>query len=113
MILNYTYDYILIGLVLIGSMAGIIQIIRLRHELNNYKYAIPFILGGLIILIFSTIGNSYFENNWENEYIIAFLILKKVSRAWLLRHLCSWGYIFLFWGTTMLFAVATSKRTKK
>ncbi len=109
---NYNFDYILIGLVLIISVVGIGQIIARGKELQNYKYGVFFMLGGLMLILLSTLANNFFTRQWENEYIIAFLLLKKVSSDWFFRHLCSWGYIFLLFGTTMLCVVAHNKRNK-
>lgn len=110
MVANYNFDYILIGLLLIISIVGIVHIFVHGQKLNNYKYAIPFMLGGLLIIVISSIGNSFFENKWGNEYVVAFLLLKKVSSGWFFRHLCSWGYIFFLWGVSMLFVVRLTKK---
>ena len=113
MISNYSFDYFLIGLVLIAIAVGTTQIIIHRRDLNNYKYAIYFIFGGLILILLSTIANSFFQHHWERQYIIAFLFLKNVSKDWLLQHLCSWGYIFLFWGASILIIVTHNKNRGK
>ena len=82
MISEYPQDYILIVIVLIASIVGIMQLFRNRQKFAFYKEAMPFVMGGILLSLFSTIGNCITENHWDIEYIIAFLSLKKVSDGW-------------------------------
>jgi len=110
MILNYRYDIVAIGVVVVCGIVGSIRIVASRRELNKYKYAILLILGGLAVILLSIYGNSYFNNRWDSEYIKEFLLFKRVSRSFFFRHICTLGYMFLIWGTTMLFAIMSNKK---
>lgn len=108
---SYEHDYIIIALVLIISLLGIVQVLRHSKEPLDYKYAVIFLLGGVLVVIISTVANSFFEHNWESKYIMDFLFLKRVSKDWFFRHLCSWGYIFLSWGLSMFIVTTIRKST--
>ncbi len=111
--MRYSYDYILIGLVLIGSIILSVQTIIKRKGLNSYKYPFFVILGGLMIISIAASANSYFSNHWEEEYIYAFLMLKRVSHDWFFRHLCSLGYILLIFGITLFFVTVSNNVSNK
>ena len=105
MMAEYPYDYILIVLFLIGTIIGVAHVFHDRQGFNSYKAAMPFLIGGMLFVVVSTVGNCAIEDHWDIEYIISFLSLRKVSEDWFFRHLNSWGYIFMSWGIAILLIV--------
>ena len=110
MVTYYDPDYVLIGLVLIVSAVAIVQIIRNRHEVRSYKYGSLFLIIGFLFVLFSTIGNCLVENKWEFNYIISFLFFEKSEQPLFFRDICSWGYIFLSIGMTLLSVARGNKK---
>ncbi|MBI5075875.1 MAG: hypothetical protein HZB62_12015 [Nitrospirae bacterium] len=108
----YDYDFIVIGFVLIAGVIGLLKIIqnyRGTSYKDAFKVAVILILCGLLFVCFSATMNSFIENNWEKGYLISFLLLREVTKAWFFRHICAIGYIFLILGVTALI-LATCKR---
>ena len=69
---------------------------------------------GVLILLMVTIGNSIVAGIWNFNYILDFLVLKKVGR-WFFRVSASFSYILLLWGTAFLIAskIETIKNHRK
>lgn len=106
---NYDRDYILIGIAIAVSIAGIVQLIRHRKELFNCEDALIPLMTGILIVLLTTIANSFFEHHWEFNYIVDFLLLKRVTKSFFFRDLCQFGYIFLSWGLAMIVIITINK----
>ena len=98
MITTFKPDYIVIAFVLAASVIGILKVIKIimirNIQMPKTQRSLNF--SGLLFVFFSVIANSFVENRWDNGYIISFLLLCEVSKAWYFRHICAVGYIFLF-----------------
>jgi len=104
-----TYDYIFVALIFIITLAGIADLFRKRQRYNSYREAKTLVIVGILFLVVSTVGNCLIEGNWNIEYIISFLSLRKVS-YWFFLELNSLGYMSLSWGFVILLIVFKKRR---
>ncbi len=106
----YQHNYIeLIGGLIIVSL-GIILLIRNRQALNSYKTALPLIIWGILSVPLSTVLNSIIASRWDRDYIIAFLLLKKIDGGgWLCRGPAFVGYTLFIFGITILLIVRSTR----
>lgn len=117
--ISYAPDYESILIVLIFSVASVLYM--RKHICDTsfrdaVKETIISLLAGLIFVLISTIVNSLIENQWNNNYIISFLLLKKVSNAsdsMFPRHICAVGYVFIIFGIAIISISLLKKRKEK
>jgi hypothetical protein len=106
MALEENYDKIVSAIVLIIIFIGIVYlIINYRKLYKEYKKIAPFfIFAGILLPVIAVLSNSYVESNWHKDYIISFLLFKRVTGKWffIFNKFCMWGYISLSWGIVML-----------
>ena len=110
---TYEFDYILIGILLLGIIIGVYQIFQEKEKVTTPKGIYFFLVIGFLLVVLAVVSNGLFEHKWENRYIFSFLLLKRVSGGWFFRHMCAIGYFFLSLGVELLIVYARNKRTKK
>ncbi|MBI5075873.1 MAG: hypothetical protein HZB62_12005 [Nitrospirae bacterium] len=96
-------DYILIGIIVFGVIGSYIQVMKEKERIT-ISATLLFLLTGLSLIIVATTANSIFEKKWESEYIISFLMLRRVSEEWFYRHLCGVGYLLSWIGFCLAIA---------
>jgi len=113
--MEFNYQYLVSATVLSGIVIGIVYIYLKRRSKREVfeKLAAWLILFGILLPILGVTLNSFFEDNWEINYIVSFLIFKKVEGKWFFffNDFCMWGYISFSWGVAMWFV--TRKRNRE
>ena len=108
--MEYDFDMILTSIVV--GIIGTLTILVCKEKLpTKISASVRFLLGGVLILLFTTFGNSLVEGHRDFEYILDFLSLKKVGR-WFFRLSASLGYITILWGIGAFIGI-TFKKFKK
>ena len=116
MLNTFKPDYIVIAFVLAASVIGILKVIKNYHDTKHtdaLRLSAVLIFSGLLFVFFSVIANSFVENRWDNGYIISFLLLCEVSKAWYFRHICAVGYIFFILGITIFLLSCKNRNTRR
>ncbi|MEW6054936.1 MAG: hypothetical protein AB1552_14335 [Nitrospirota bacterium] len=90
------FDITTIAISGFGLLIGIIYILIGNLSINAKKS----VLRCLIILLIITLLNCLVEGRWDMDFVISFLILKKVG-IWALRASVSLVYICILWGLVL------------
>jgi hypothetical protein len=81
----------------ITCLVGIIYIFKYPQKWTNSYGSLRILKVGFLVLFIAMVLNNLIEGQWRLDYIIDFLIFKKVGR-WLFRISASLGYLFISWG---------------
>jgi hypothetical protein len=110
--ISYDFDYILIGTVLFFAIIGAATISNENRKAITIKSMLFFFLSGLLLIVIAVFSNSFVEHSWGKNYIFSFMLLKRVSKGWFFRHICSIGYLSLIISITLLISIVKNKRAK-
>lgn len=106
-------DYTLIAIVIFSLTMVMLVTFKFRHDIKEYKFGIPFIIGGLLFPLASLIATCVIEKSWDINFITSFFLLKEVSKQSSFQILCSIGYIFLACGTMIFLFFSINKQNYK
>ena len=86
---------------LTAATTAIVQMIRRPRYWSTYGLGLMLVFFGVLTVTASCIFNSIAAQNWEKEFILAFLQLKVVG-SWLARTPAYAGYVLIVWGISVL-----------
>lgn len=105
---NYDFDYVRIAIISIAIIIGGYLIFSGKEKVTTPKRIYLSIILGFLLIIVSVVLNSLYNHNWDSNYIMAFLLLKKVNYPGkILRDI---GYGILGLGIALLIAFIRNKR---
>lgn len=104
-------DMVEVGIVGVLCIAVLIDGLRKYKQWNTYRQPLEYAKAGLLLLLATTLLNSWAESRWELDYILSFLILEKVGSLWMFRYFTAIGYICLAMSIEIL-AIVISKKSK-
>ena len=114
--INYEFDYIHIGIVFFAIVIGGYLIFSGKEKVPALKNIYAFIILGFLLIFISVLFNGFYNQNWNSDYIFAFLLLKrvgkKVSDTLISQFICILGYIIVGFGIELLIAFVRNKRAQ-
>lgn len=112
--INYEFDYIQIVILLLVIIISGYLVFSRQEKITTPKSIYVLIPLGFLLIVISVLFNSFYNQNWDIDYILAFLLLKdvgkKVSDTVLSQFICFNGYIIFVFGIELLIAFFRNKR---
>lgn len=106
--LKYEFDYVSMAIVFLGLVIGVYLIFSGKEKVTTPKGIYSSIILGFLLIIISVVFNSFYNHNWDSDYIITFLLLKNVSKS--SKILLNGGYVIVGLGIALLIAFIRNKR---